>query len=744
MMYILCCIGYSAIYSQNTLKGKITDTDNNPLLGVEIYAPYIHKGGTTDEKGGYELKNIPNGQVTINVTYLGFKTITKKLNFNNKDIVLDFKLEESVFTMDEVIVSTPFNKLQSQNVVKVIRLSARSLQKMGVPTLAEGLTNIPGVSQVTTGQGIGKPVIRGLSGNRVVVYAQGVRLENQQFGSEHGLGVSDTGIESVEVIKGPASLLYGSDALGGVLYINPEKFASENEQKILVNQRFFSNTIGSNSSVGIKASGDVWKFLARATYAFHSDYKIPTQQRVTNTRFKEKDIKFGVGFNKTNFASEFRYNFNNSKIGLTDGIGEQTITTNIELPYQDIDNQIFSLHNHLFFENSKLDFDFGYTLNNRKEFEEPDNIQQENNEVNTASLSMKLATFSYDAKYHFPKFNKIETILGVQGMHQTNTNFGEEILIPNAKINDFGLFTTADYNWQNKTIQAGVRFDNRSINTEYHEVISDNNDKRIFNKIDKSFKSITASVGLKATLFKKIQTRLNLASGFRAPNLAELTSNGIHEGTNRFEIGNANLKTEKSTQADVSFEYEVEHFEVFANGFYNRLNDYIYISPTQTYIEGKPAYQYQQNDAKLYGGEFGFHLHPHPLDWLHLESTFEMVVGKQDNGNYLPLIPANTWKNTLRTEFDFNHWLQQGYASISLHSTFAQNKISEFETKTAGYNLVNVGVGGDLILGKIKLNTTISVDNLFDKKYINHLSRLKQDGILNAGRNLVVGVRFLL
>ncbi len=145
---------------------------------------------------------------------------------------------------------------------------------------------------------------------------------------------------------------------------------------------------------------------------------------------------------------------------------------------------------------------------------------------------------------------------------------------------------------------------------------------------------------------------------------------------------------------------------------------------------------------KLYGGEFGCHLHPHPIDWLHLESSFEMVIGKQQNGDYLPLIPANTFKNTLRTEFSIKNWLQNGYSNITVTSALAQKNIGLFETASSGYQLVSFGFGGDVALSSLKFNTTLSINNLFDTKYINHLSRLKSDGILNAGRNIVLGVSF--
>ena len=213
-------IGFSAmIQAQNSISGIVTDTKNQPLKGVSVYAPEIHKGTTTDENGNYNFNAIPNGNIKLSFVFVGYSTQFKTVDFQQKENKLNIILEETIFQMDEVIISTAFNKLQSQNVMKVEHESMKSLQQKGTSSLIEGLATIAGVAQVSTGTSIGKPVIRGLSGNRVLVYSQGVRMENQQFGDEHGLGLNDAGIESVEVIKGPASLLYGSDALGGVLYL---------------------------------------------------------------------------------------------------------------------------------------------------------------------------------------------------------------------------------------------------------------------------------------------------------------------------------------------------------------------------------------------------------------------------------------------------------------------------------------------------------------------------------------------
>ena len=741
LLKVLIVLGCFSVTAQNKLSGIITDMHKEPLFGVEIYATESHKGTITNEKGEYSLTNLPNGKVKILFSYLGFQSQTQIIDFATSNQKKDIVLLESVFTIDEVIISTPFNKLQSENVMKVERLTAASLRRTGAPTLIAGLQSIPGVSQISTGTGIGKPVIRGLSGNRVLVYAQGVRLENQQFGDEHGLGLNDEGIESIEVIKGPASLLYGSDALGGVLYINPERFGLANTTNAFVSQKLFSNTLGSNTSVGFKTSTDTWKILARISSNFHADYKTPKKERVTNTRFRENDFKVGLGYNSTNYTNEFRYNYNHSLLGITEGIGEQSKSTLSIEPFQKIDNHIFSLHNHFFFKNSKLDVDLGYIFNDRNEFEEHEG-ENEHHEDESPALRLKLKTFNYNLKYHLPTFkNGIESILGLQGMNQSNTNLGEELLIPNAKINDIGVFYTGNKQWESSSLQAGIRFDARSLKTEEHIIIHDG-DTHVFNPLDKNYTSFTASLGYKFELFEKITTRINMASGFRAPNLAELTSNGVHHGTNRFEVGNSDLANEKNIQLDIALEYKTAHIELFVNGFYNHLDDYIYLTPTGTIEDGAPVFEYTQNNAKLFGGEFGFHLHPHPIDWLHLESSFELVIGKQQSGAYLPMIPANTFKNKISTEFKISNWLKKGYTNLTLTTSMKQGNVGQFETPTNSYNLLSFGFGGAIEFNSLKFTTNISMNNLLNTEYVHHLSRLKPDGILNAGRNIVVGLSF--
>lgn len=735
MRYFLIALflGFSMIASaQNKIKGTIKDVQNKPMAGVTISIPEIHKETISDENGNYIFNNLPNGKFKIVFTYIGFAAQTKEINSNLKEQTIDILMEESLHQMEEVIVSTAFNKLQSQNVMKVEHQSMKTLLQKGTSTLIEGLATIPGISQVSTGTSIGKPVIRGLSGSRVLVYSQGVRLENQQFGEEHGLGLNDAGIESVEVIKGPASLLYGSDAIGGVLYFNPEKFASPNTVDGSFSQKLFYNTNGSSTSLGVKKSSDNFKFLARGSYNTHADYKIPNGNRVTNTRYNESDIKTAFGYSNSKFTSTLRYNYNKLDIGIPEnGIVEQTSTKKTNYPKQAVFANIVSINNTFFFNNSKLDADLGYISNNRSEFVDSD----------VANLHMKLKTYNYNVKYYLPKFGKLESIIGTQGMLQTNTNLGLEYLIPDATTNDFGVFGTANYEWKKNVIQAGIRFDNRNVTATQHGIIGE---EGYFQSVDKKFQSFNSSLGFKTNLKKDIILRLNFASGFRAPNLAELTSNGVHEGSNRYEIGNVNLYNEQNFQTDLNLEYRNPHFELFVNGFYNHINNYIFIAPNGTQINGFDTYNYAQENASLYGGEAGIHFHPHPLDWLHITSSFESVIGKKQSGDNLPLIPANKWNNSIKTEFKLTKYLKESYAVLNVEHTLNQNNPGPFETKSNDYSLINLGFGGKVTLGKMLFDVNLNANNLLNKTYISHLSRLKNDGIPNIGRNLVLGINFVI
>jgi iron complex outermembrane receptor protein len=732
-IFLIFLMGFISLgFAQNAISGTIKNQNNEPISNVEISILDATIQTKSNENGQFEIKNLPIGKRTLIFKKDKFEIKSVQISIGNQEQkILDIILEEEDHHIDEILVSSLFNKTQNENVVKIDHINLKQIQNEGAINLSAALATNPGVNVISTGASIGKPVIRGLSGNRVLTYAQGIRLENQQFGEEHGLGLNANGQESVEIIKGPASLLYGSDAMGGVLYFNPEKYAANNKTELAVNQVVNSNTQGINTSVTFKNSVDKFKFLVQNNYSSHADYKLPNGERVLNTRYIENDFKIGTSYVTSRYIADFRYNFNDLNLGLPEENLENIGFRTPLFPSQKIENHLLSFNQKLYFKNSKLEATAGYVFNDRKELESQDET----------ALFMKLKTFNYNVRYYLPDFGKFETIIGFQGMNQENRNFGEEKLIPDAKIDDIGFFGTTQYKFNKNIIQFGMRYDFRNVTTK---AFGENGTEGAFQKLDKKYESVNASLGFKTDVTDKITSRINFASGFRAPNLSELSSNGVHEGSNRYEIGNSNLKTEQNFQLDLNVDYNTEHFDFFANGFYNNINNYIYISPNGNTIDTNFVYDYLQNNAVLYGGETGIHMHLHEIDWLHMTSSYEMVIGKLENNLSLPLIPANQWKNNFRANFDVSKNIKNSFVFFQANYTFNQNKIGNFETKTNDYLLLSSGVGTDIQLKKATFNLFLTATNLLNKQYVAHLSRLKSDGIDNMGRNIVLGVNFNL
>ncbi|CCG54390.1 Probable TonB-dependent outer membrane hemin receptor precursor PhuR [Flavobacterium indicum GPTSA100-9 = DSM 17447] len=733
--YILLIIlmGYTFMgFSQNSIQGVVKSKENEKISSAKISVSESNITSLSDENGAFELKNLPIGKLTLIIEKEGFELKSETVQIRtNETKTIEIILEDHNHHIDEVIVSTVFNKTQKENVMKVDHLVLKNIQNQGVVNLSEAIATNPGVTQLSTGNSIGKPIIRGLSGNRVLTYAQGIRLENQQFGEEHGLGLNGNGVESVEIIKGPASLLYGSDAMGGVLYFNPEKYAATGKTNLELNQVFHSNTQGSNTSFGVKSSTEKFKFLWQNNYTTHADYTTPDGETVVNTRFLEKDIKLGAAYETSHYTADLRYNFNALNLGLPEeDIVDEYFRTPL-FPSQKIDNHLLSLSQKVFFGKSKLESTIGYVFNNRKELESVDEV----------ALYMKLKTFNYNVRYYLPTIGKFETIIGIQGLNQKNANFGEERLIPNATLNDVGAFATTQISLNKNTFQLGIRYDHRKVDAE---TFGTEGEEGFFPTVNRKFESFNTALGVKTKWTDQLISRLNVATGFRAPNLSELTSNGVHEGSNRYEIGNASLKNEQNVQVDLNLDYTKDHFDFFVNGFYNHITNYIFIQPTGEEIDGNVVYNYVQNNAALFGGEAGVHLHPHPLDWLHITSSYEMVFGKQKDNSDLPLIPANVWKNNLKANFDLNSTFKNAYFYIQANYTLAQNNISVFETATNDYLLLGSGLGTDVVLNKVNFKVFLSGTNLLNKEYFAHLSRLKSDGIYNMGRNIVLGLNFNL
>ncbi|MFA5418978.1 MAG: TonB-dependent receptor, partial [Bacteroidales bacterium] len=547
------------------------------------------------------------------------------------------------------------------------------------------------------------------------------------------LGIDEFGIEKVEVIKGPSSLLYGSDAIGGVLNFIKERPAPQHQIQGDYQTQLFSNSLGANSSLGIKGAGEHFFGGVRLNRKSHADYLQGGGDFLRNSRFKEASVKSNVGYNASLRSFRLYYDFNQEKLGLVEEEALEEINErgrNNDIFYQRLNTHLFSSQNRLYLGAAKLDLNAAYQNTGLTHFGEADEYE----------LQMQLATLTYEAKLQLPSKSTSAYIFGFQGIHQKNTNLKdrETILLPDALIRNYSGFGFLQQSFRRFKFQTGFRYDFKTLNSQ---AVGNPADLETYRSaLNKNYDSFSGSLGFTYNPWNEVFFRSNLATAYRTPNLAELTSNGPHEAI--YELGDDQLQPEKSLEFDVSAHWHKRYFMLDLAGFYNRVNDFIFQSPTgETTQNGMSIYRYRQSNSNLYGGEAGVHVHPATISWLHLESTYSMVIGRQNSGNYLPFIPAHKINGVIRGEKDCLVFFQDVFAECHAHYAFNQDRPAPEETATAGYALFDINMGVTIHTGHQLVQMGASVTNLLDKKYLDHLSTLKEVGGYNNGRNFILTLK---
>ncbi len=763
-----------------TLTGKITDVvTGEPLAGASVYLPDLKVGVTSNAQGIFLLQNIPAGKYLLEISFTGYASVIATVDING-NMEKDFSMSHS-YVENEAVTVTGVSAATS---VKRTPIPVNILRKeellRGVSTnLIDALGKTPGISQVSTGPAISKPFIRGLGYNRVVVVNDGIRQEGQQWGDEHGIEIDEYNVTKAEVLKGPASLMYGSDALAGVVNIISILPAPQGTIKGNVFGTYQTNNRlrGFHADLGGNHQGFIWG--AYGSYKGAADYKNKYDGYVFNSKFHEDALGGYIGLNKNWGYSHLYTSYFNQHVGLVEGDRDdatgqflkqvndngtqgKAIATDKDfksidpyVPRQRIQHFKIATDNSFNVGNDRLTLTVGYQRNQRQEF---GNVLKPDEK----GLWFDLSTVNYNVQYHFAEKNNWKTSIGVNGMQQTNKNKGTEQLIPEYSLFDIGGFIFTQKRIDKVTLSGGIRFDNRSLDSKELE---DGGDVK-FQHFKKDFSNVSGSAGISYEASKTVTLKFNVARGFRAPSIPELASNGAHEGTNRYEYGSRDLKSETSLQVDAGVEVATPHVSLAANVFYNAVNNFIYYRKLQSANGGDSiiadgsrelfAFRFDQHNASLYGAELNLDIHPHPLDWLHIENTFSYVRGtlsqEQDGSKNLPFIPAARLINEVKAELlPKGKTIRHLYVKVELDNTFAQNDPFtgyNTETKTSGYSLLNAGLGGDFMSkGKTLFSLFFAANNIGDVAWQSHLSRLKyapenlvtgRTGVFNMGRNFSV------
>ena len=646
-------------------------------------------------------------------------------------------------------------------------VSPQVLRATASTNIIDAIAHQPGVSQLTTGGSISKPIIRGLGYNRVVVMSEGVRQEGQQWGDEHGVEVDGSSVNSVEILKGPASLMYGSDAMAGVVILHSKPTLAEGDMRANVSSEYQTNNglFNYNLSIAGNQHGFVWdaRFSDKMAHAYKNKY----DGYVPGSQFRERAGRLMLGVDKTWGHSRLTWTAYHLTPGIVEGernpeTGELECSTNNvktygkSLPFQQVKHYKLVWDNSLSLSSGYLKAIIGYQQNRRQEFEES---------ADEYELFFKLHTLTYDLRYLTHEWDGWKFSTGIGGMYQKSGNEGEEYLIPDYRLFDFGIYaTTTKAIGDSWTLNGGVRYDHRRLHGD--ELIEDG-DMR-FTDFSRHFNGLTGSIGAVCNINKHFNVRLNLARGFRTPNMSELSSNGVHEGSIRYELGNQQLKAEYSLQADLGIDFTSRYVSAQVALFANRIDNYIFTHRLNQEIEeGYLTYAYTQGDARLLGFEAGIDFHP--VHSIHFSNSFSYVDARLMHASadtkYLPFTPAPHWASELKWElFHHSHTtvnhhhttdaahrslFNNLYVAAGLDCYLKQTHIysaDDTETKTPGYALLSLSAGSDIqVKGRKVAELYITADNLLDKAYQNHLSRLKyadvnaatgRRGIFNMGRNI--------
>lgn len=787
-----------SLVAQNTISGHIKDEESKAnLSGVSVYISELKTGTTTDSSGNYKLDNIKTGYYLFEISLSGYKRRVERL-YICRDTTVDFLIAQSVSELNEVVVTAVTRSTEvklSPVIIKPVDVAV--LNENSSTNIIDALKSIPGVNQITTGAGISKPTIRGLGYNRVISLYNGIRQEGQQWGDEHGIEIDQYSVDRIEIVKGPGSLMYGSDGIAGVLnFISPKAPpVGKTRTQLISNYQSNNHLIGYSLSTAGNKKGIQW--LGRFSNKLAGNYQNKYDGKVYNSGFQEYDGNLFLGvtrdwgyshlnvssFNTTlNMVEGDRDSMGNFIYEKPDGAGStHFITANagdlkgykIGFPHQLINHLRIQANNYFILSKGTINLDLGYQNNGRREFGDVLNPKD-------PDLYFDLNTYNYNLRYNFAEKKGWETSVGVSGMQQSNLNKGLEFLIPEYNLFDAGGFLFTQKTFKKLTLAGGLRFDNRHIKT--NQLVLDSTEKPVnfmdstttmkFGSFARNYHSHSGSVGISYQVNRQSTIKFNLSRGFRAPNIAEISSNGKHEGTLRYEYGNADLKPEISRQIDLAYFLNSDHVTFELTPFTNLISNYIFSEKLKSVSGGDsipdpsdptPAYQFTQGNATLYGGEIYLDVHPHPYDWLHIENTFSFVHAIQNNHpdstKYLPFIPAPKYSAVLRAQFKkLGKRLTNVYVKIGVDVYFKQDQFFSAygtETGTPSYTLFNAGLGANVRAFHRPdfMSVYLSADNITDVAYRSHLSRLKyapqnlvtgRYGVYNMGRNISLKLIFNL
>ncbi|MEO8446799.1 MAG: TonB-dependent receptor [bacterium] len=746
------------------LSGTISDEQGQGIQFANISIHELSLSTISNENGSYFFSSIPRGEYYLNVTRTGYINTTILAIINSEDVSNNITLEKSLIETPSIDVTSSFNATDiSNSTFSITSIGPRTLSRIRSQNIASTIQNVPGVNNFSTGNSIGKPVIRGLSSQSVIIVHDGVKHESQQWGDEHAPEISMFDLDRIEILRGPASLVYGSDGIGGVVNIvsKPLTFSSGNKMMTYGNidlNGFSMNKEGAaNLMLGIGTKNFGIKGYAGLRKG--EDIRTPDGELTIETPEGERTLIGGKLFNSG--SREFE---GGTRLGFKSTFGTinaewQNFKREIQIhedpeeefeatPNQKIVTNHYEVKGNLYLnKNLRLEPLLSYEVQDRKEFE-----SIADKDVDNSVLNLYMKILQTDLRLNHKYIKDVEGTVGIGIQKMDNKTLAVEKLIPNYTASSYSAYISEKIEKKRFAFSIGGRYDNKIQNIEETIFETDEFGNAIKTVLPRElkFNSFSGSVGFVYKPDPRIDLYTNLGTGWRPPSEFDLYADGVHEGTGRFDRGlitNDSLldpESERSLNIDAGTRIRTKYFSGEISFFRNVINNFIYPSPTGEVDSASnlPVYDIRQAKSSFIGFEYSLQFQLAKWALLSFRGDYVQTKNRQTN-DPIPFTPPSKTIIELKLQKDNLGKLFNPYITVSSKFVAAQNKVDPLESPSKSYTLLGAGIGFDYILSKSVTSIDFSVTNLTNEKYTEHLSRYRYYA-LNPGRsfNLKITVPF--
>lgn len=778
---------YSQNVCTNVFSGQIHNESNQPVIGAAILILPLQQGMVTDIQGNFRFEDLCPGSYKIKVQYLGYEDVEFDIEVNG-DVTRIIHLEEGATRLDEVVIHHHDVTL-TEHARNFVQLDEKQLAESAGKSLGESLRQVSGVNSIQTGPGIFKPVIHGLHSQRILILNYGIRHEGQQWGAEHAPEIDPFVASNIVVIKDASAIKYGSDALGGVIVVNPAALPESAVLGGTFNSIFQSNgrsaTVSGMLEGGLKGHNG-WGWRAQGTGKRTGDFHTP-HYSLTNTGIKELNFSASTGYHEEVKGFDIFFSRFQTEIGILKGtsIGniddlmaamERSIplyTTgfsyDIREPRQEVSHNLLKINGHIRTEYGEWRLQYGFQNNNRKEFD-----VRKGGRSGIPSIDLKLNTHTLDGEWETVHSEKRTISIGVNAMFQDNSNVPGTQRIP--FIPDFdsysaGIFGVTKLYMEKWTVDLGARYDFRHYDVKGYDF------KNTFYSTRLNFQNISATAGASIRLRKRQSVDLSIASAWRPPHVSELFSGGTHQSAAAIEYGlllndttnevmskdQAGFRTEQALKFVSTYRRQWDALGLEVSPYANYIFNYIHLRPegiTKNIRGVYPYFRYAQTDALFLGVDLtgtwqvGKYLRISPKASLLRASDVR-------NDDYLVFIPSNRFEMSLRYERPALSVFKNFYIESRTKYVARQNRAPvaisvreireaaeqeavfnpggsnfDFMTPPQGYWLWDLSAGVSIKREGIQYDFRIASENTLDETYREYTNRFRYYAY-DPGRNFI-------